>query len=79
MASQDTLFCWTKDAMRVAGIDLNIFSPDSTRSLIGSKATLWLPLPTNTSTVGWSRESTFTKYYRRPISDTGNFSSAILL
>ncbi|MPC46370.1 hypothetical protein E2C01_040089 [Portunus trituberculatus] len=46
--------------MQSAGIDLNIFSPHSTRSASTSKAALKLPLATVISTVGWSRESTFT-------------------
>ncbi|MPC48208.1 hypothetical protein E2C01_041976 [Portunus trituberculatus] len=60
VASQDTLHRWTKDIMRSAGIDLNIIFPHSTRSASTSKAVLKLPLATIISTVGWSRESTFT-------------------
>ena len=78
VASRDTLRRWTKDIMRSAGIDLNIFSPHSTRSASTSKAALKLPLATIISTVGWSRESTFTKFYKRPISPLGHFSEAIL-
>ena len=78
VASWDTLRRWTKDSMRSAGIDLNIFSPHSTRSASTSKAALKLPLATIISTVGWSRESTFTKFYKRPISPLGHFSEAIL-
>ncbi|MPD00080.1 hypothetical protein E2C01_095529 [Portunus trituberculatus] len=61
IASQDTLRRWTKD-MRSAGIDLNIFSPHSTRSASTSKAALKLPLATIISTVGWSWEFTFTRF-----------------
>ncbi|MPC52573.1 hypothetical protein E2C01_046444 [Portunus trituberculatus] len=39
VASQDTLRRWTKDIMRSAGIDLNIFSPHSTRSASTRKET----------------------------------------
>lgn len=78
VASRDTLRRWTKDIMLAAGIDLDIFSPHSTRSASTSKAALKLPLSTIISTVGWSRESTFTKFYRRPISHLGQFSRAVL-
>ncbi|XP_063856130.1 uncharacterized protein LOC135107471 [Scylla paramamosain] len=71
LASRDTLRRWTKDVMRAAGINLGIFSPHSTRSASASKAALRLPLSTIISTIGWTRESTFTKYYRKPIIDAG--------
>lgn len=78
VASRDTLRRWTKDIMQAAGIDLNIFSPHSTRSSSTSKAALKLPLSTIISTVGWSRASTFTKFYKRPISHSGQFCRAVL-
>ncbi|XP_045123051.1 dipeptidyl peptidase 8-like isoform X3 [Portunus trituberculatus] len=49
--------------------------PDESAST--SKAALKLPLATVISTVGWSRESTFTRFYKRPISHLGQFSRAI--
>ncbi|MPC41864.1 hypothetical protein E2C01_035471 [Portunus trituberculatus] len=53
--------------MQAAGIDLTIFSPHSTRSASTSKAALKLPLSTILSTIGWAKESTFTKHYQKPI------------
>ena len=78
VASRDTLRRWTKDIMRAAGIDLTVFSPHSTRSASTSKAALKLPLSTILSTAGWSRESTFTRFYKRPILQPGLFSRAVL-
>ncbi|MPC98110.1 hypothetical protein E2C01_093462 [Portunus trituberculatus] len=63
--------------MRSAGIDLSIFSSHSTRSASTSKAALKLPLATIISTVGWSRESTFTRFYKKLISYLGQFWRAI--
>lgn len=78
VASRDTLRRWTKSIMKAAGIDLNIFSPHSTRSASTSKAARKLPLSTIVSTIGWARESTFTKHYQRPIRTDGQFAKAIL-
>lgn len=78
LASRDTLRRWTKSIMEAAGINLNIFSPHSTRSASTSKAALKLPLSTILSTIGWAKESTFTKYYKKPIIKDGHFARAIL-
>ena len=78
VASQDTLRRWVREVMGAAGIDLTIFSPHSTRSAASSKAALRLPLSSILSSVGWSRESTFVKFYRRPISTKGLFAQAVL-
>ena len=64
--------------MAAAGIDLTVFSPHSTRSASSSKAALKLPLATILSTVGWSKESTFARYYRRPLVRSGLFANAVL-
>ena len=78
MASRDTLRRKTKDILLATGIDLSIFSPHSTRSASSSKAALTLPLSTIISTIGWSSESTFAKFYRRPLRKQGLFARAIL-
>jgi len=78
MASQDTLRRWTRDIMADVGIDLSIFSPHSTRSASSSKAALKLPLSTIVSTVGWANESTFARFYKKPISKQGQFAKAVL-
>lgn len=78
LASRDTIRRWTKDVMRDAGIDLSNFSPHSTRSASSSKAALRLPLSTILSSVGWTNESTFAKYYRRPLNKHGQFANAVL-
>ena len=78
MVSRDTLRRWTRDLMAAAGIDLTLFSPHSTRSASSSKAALKLPLATILSSVGWFRESTFARFYRRPIDNRENFANAVL-
>ena len=78
MASRDTLRRWTRDFMGAAGIDLTLFSPHSTRSASSSKAALRLPFSTILATVGWARESTFAKFYHKPLGDHGQFADAVL-
>lgn len=78
LASRDTIRRWTRNVMRDAGIDLTIFSPHSTRSASSSKASLTLPVSTIMATVGWSSESAFAKYYRRPLSRQTVFANAVL-
>lgn len=76
-ASRDTLRRWTKDVMKKAGINLSIFSPHSTRSASSTKAANYLPLSTIVKTIGWSRKSTFTTYYHKPVKEL-HFGDAVL-
>lgn len=78
LASRDTLRRWTRDILAAAGIDISIFAPHSTRSAATSKAALSLPLSTILDTVGWSRESTFAKFYKKPLCRQGLFGDAVL-
>ena len=68
-ASRDTLRRWTRDLMGSAGVDLSIFSPHYTRSASSSKAARYLPLSTIVKAKGWSKASTCTTYYYKPIQD----------
>ena len=79
VASWDILCRWTKGVMRSAGFDLAIFSPHSTRSASAGKAARTLPLATILSTVGWSRASTFSRFYNWPLSTHGCFFSGYSL
>jgi hypothetical protein len=64
--------------MSAAGVDLSIFSPHSTRAASSSKAATKLPLSTILKTAGWSKGSTFRKYYDKPIKNEGDFQTAVL-
>ena len=67
----------TLDTMKDAGINLAIFAPHSTRAASASKAARSkLPLATILRAAGWYRETTFSKYYQKPIQE--NFGSHIL-
>lgn len=78
VASRDTLRRWTRDIMCSAGLDLNMFSPHSTRSSAASKAALSLPLSTIVTTIDWANDSTFGKFYRKPLGNPSQFAGAVL-
>ena len=65
-ASLDTIRRWTRDMMRNAGIDLQVFAPHSTRAAASSKALCYLLLHTIIKSVGWSNSSVFATYYKKP-------------
>lgn len=77
-ASRDTLRRWTKEVMTDAGIDMNIFTPHSTRAASTSKAATKLPLSTILATAGWTQESTFQKYYNKPVISENLFADTVL-
>lgn len=66
--SRDTLSRWVKCTLIAAGIDMNTFKAGSTRSAVTSKA--WYKGASADEILeagGWSRESTFTKWYKKDI------------
>lgn len=66
-----TIAKWVKEVMHLAGLDTNTFTPHSLRSASTSAATrARVPLNTILATAGWSRESTFRKYYDKPLCET---------
>ena len=77
--SRDTIRRWTKQGLAKAGVDLNIFTPHSTRSASASKAAKSVGLRTILKTVGWRTASTFTKFYKKKIINPGGqFAEAVL-
>ena len=78
-ASQQTIARWVKHMLIKAGLDMSIFTPHSTRSAATCKAkSCNIPLLTILKTGGWSGESTFAKYYNKPIMKEGSIAQAIL-
>jgi integrase len=68
--SRDTLSRWIKSIMAAAGIDISIFKSHSTRSASTSAAERGgATLQEILITAGWSQESTFSRYYKKPIID----------
>lgn len=66
--SRATLRRWIVEALKEAGIDTMSYGSGSTRSAATSKAFAeGAPLDTILASGGWSRESTFQRFYARPI------------
>jgi hypothetical protein len=76
--SSNTLSRWLKSTLNIAGIDTTIFSPGSTRSASVSKAReQGAPLEQILQAGGWTRKSTFTTFYSKPIMPP-TFASRVL-
>ena len=76
--TKGTLAKWIKRTLLLAGIDMNVFCPHSTRSASTSAAVGRVPIETILRTAGWTKDCTFRKFYKRPITNSSAFSDAIL-
>lgn len=77
--TKDTISRWIKTVLKDSGIDTSIFKPHSVRAASVSKANnARLPLETILRTAGWSKESTFRKFYNKPITNDTSFAETIL-
>ena len=77
--AKSTISRWIKTVMQEAGIDTSIFGAHSTRAASSTAAAkMKLSLHTIIKTVGWSNDCTFRKFYHKPVSDSLDFSSAVL-
>lgn len=73
-ATKQTLSRWIKDTLREAGVDTSIFKAHSTRHASTSAA--WrngTSYDTIRTSAGWSRESTFARFYNRPLLQSDSF------
>ena len=67
--------------MKAAGIDTTVFKPHSTRGAATSAAkaaNVPRGIQELMNTAGWRSESTFAKFYDRPIRSDNNFAEAVL-
>lgn len=76
--ARDTLSRWIKSILILAGVNMNIFTPQSVRGASTSKAVGHVPLDTIMSTGGWTRETTFSKFYEKPVVQIAKFGNALL-
>ncbi|WAR26591.1 hypothetical protein MAR_012295 [Mya arenaria] len=79
--TRDTISRWIKTVMRRAGINVKDFSSHSVRSVVTSKAsTSAVPIADILTKAGWSRESTFRKFYDKPVLNRSDkFQEGILV
>ena len=76
---RDTISRWVKTVLSSAGIDTKKFRPHSTRAAAVSSANnASVPLDEILSTAGWSSESTFAKFYNKPVVRESHFASSVL-
>ena len=77
--SRDTIGRWVKIVLSSAGIDTKKFKPHSTRAAAVSAASNASVSPDEIlKTVGWSSESTFGKFYNKPVLRESRFPSSVL-
>ena len=76
--SRNTLANWLKESLRESGINLDIFSPHSTRSASTSAVVSKVPIDTIMRTAGWKSSCTFRKHYKRLVTNDSSFSHEIL-
>ena len=75
----DTLSRWIKTIMSQAGIGIDRFKPYSGRAASTSAAKAAnAPIHTIMAAAGWSRESTFAKFYNKAVTQSGQFGQSIL-
>ena len=77
--TRDTISRWINLVMTRSGIDTNVYGSHSVRSASTSKAKLkMVPVTDILQKAGWSRQSTFTKFYDREINEGDRFEEAVL-
>ena len=77
--SPDTVSRWIKTTLVDAGIDTSKYSAHSTRSASTSAAKgNSISNATIMKSAGWSQESTFTKFYNKPVEPRENFETELL-
>ena len=76
--SRDTISRWVKLVLTDCGIDTSRFKPHSTRAASTSAASnASVSLEDILHTTGWSSESTFAKFYNKPIVEENTFADKV--
>ena len=73
-----TIGHWIKTLLGQAVVDTEIFSGHSTRCASMSKALMPVSTDVILATAGWTEESTFRKFYKKPVAVTKQMSLAVL-
>ena len=69
---------WIKNLLEQSGVDTSVFKAHSTRAASASKANQTVRIDVVLKHIGWSTESTFRKFYQKPIVDIDSFQNAVL-
>ena len=76
--SSSTIGGWLKTCLSVVNIDVNVYQAHSTKSASTTKAAQLLSIDVVMKLPGWPQESTFRKFYDKPLGITDQMSNAIL-
>ena len=78
--SKDTIARWVKLMISMAGVDTTVFKAGSVRPAAASKAkAMAVPVTCIMQKAGWSRETTFARFYDKPIvTNCDLFQDAVL-
>lgn len=76
--SKQTISRWIRSTLKAAGIDTEQFRAHSTRAAAVSAVQGHVPVDIILKTAGWTNESTFAKYYKKPVDKGHVFSQALL-
>ena len=72
-----TIARWVKEIMQMSGLNTNIFTPHSLRAASTSAAMrASIPIDCILATAGWKKDSTFRKYYNKPL--TSNLGYTVI-
>lgn len=78
-ANKQTISRWIKETLQLAGVDTSTFKPHSVRHASTSSALKkGITLENILNTAGWSRPSTFTKFYLREVRNEDCFAKTVL-
>ena len=76
--TSSTIGRWLKTVLASAGIDTKMYSAHSTRCASTSKAVATVSADMIIRAAGWNEESTFRKFYDRPVALTNQMSTSVL-
>ena len=76
---RDTFGKWIRVTLQLAGVDMGVFAPHSSRSAATSAAKAkGVPLATILRTAGWESANTFRKFYDLPVVRDPKFAETVL-
>lgn len=78
--TSSTISRWIKTVMALSGIDVSVYKAHSVRSASTSKAQCsFIPIGDILKVAGWSKESTFAKFYKKDIQQSDvSYADAVL-
>ena len=77
--TRDSIARWLRKMLTLSGVDTSVFKAGSVRAAAASKAkAAAVPINCIMEKAGWSRESTFAKFYDKCVSQTDIFQDAVL-